>query len=111
MALQYGVLMGGQANSSFLVQIDLGSNKIVRKSSCPEKLTSIVLSCEESIMIGAGMSGTIYVWSCVQGLLLGQFKAHSKGVNKMKVLSGGSAVISCSDDGLLQMIHLGDIIQ
>lgn len=43
-ALQYGVLMAGCANSSFLIQVDLGSNKIVRKSSCPEKLTAIVLS-------------------------------------------------------------------
>lgn len=60
-------------------------------------------------MIGAGSSGTLYVWSCVQGLLLGQFKAHSKAVNRMKVIGG--AVLCCSDDGLLQMIHLGDIIQ
>jgi hypothetical protein len=36
-----------------------------------ERICALKLSDDELIMVGAGISGNIYLWSTIQGLLLG----------------------------------------
>ncbi len=75
-----------------------------------ERICALKLSDDELIMVGAGISGNIYLWSTIQGLLLGQLKLHYNKINRMNLIYNGSCLMSCSDDGQLSLLHLSTVI-
>jgi len=50
------------------------------KASLSEKLTCLQVDPSETVLLGGGESGTLYVWELPSGLLLRKFPAHNKKI-------------------------------
>ncbi|KAF4684341.1 hypothetical protein FOZ60_007967 [Perkinsus olseni] len=81
------------------------------KCSTPEKLSSILFTQGPAqLLIGGGVSGTVYVWQLSTGRLLRTWKAHYSGVTQMRLTADASYLITASQDTTVKVFTLSSLL-
>jgi len=85
-------------------------DQLLYKFTVPEKLSSTVITNNNNYFIGGSESGRIYVWEVTTGKLIKIIDAHYKAINVMKVTSDDNALITGSEDSIVKVWLLNDLI-
>ncbi|KAF4668630.1 hypothetical protein FOZ61_006096 [Perkinsus olseni] len=81
------------------------------KCSTPEKLSSILFTQGRAqLLIGGGVSGTVYMWQLSTGRLLRTWKAHYSGVTQMRLTADASYLITASQDTTVKVFTLSSLL-
>ncbi|EER12269.1 WD repeat-containing protein crb3, putative [Perkinsus marinus ATCC 50983] len=81
------------------------------KCSTPEKLLNLLFTQGPAqLLIGGGISGTIYIWQLSTGRLLRTWKAHYSGVTQMCLTADGSFLVTAGQDTTVKVFTLSSLI-
>ncbi|KAF4675038.1 hypothetical protein FOL47_008349 [Perkinsus chesapeaki] len=81
------------------------------KCSTPEKLSSILFTPGPAqLLIGGGVSGTIYVWQVSTGRLLRTWKAHYSSVTQMRLTADSTYLVTASQDTTIKVFTLSSLL-
>jgi len=85
-------------------------DQLLYKFTVPEKLSSIITTNNNNYFIGGSETGKIYVWEVTTGKLIKIIDAHYKAINVMKITSDDIALITGSEDSIVKVWLLNDLI-
>jgi len=85
-------------------------DQLLYKFTVPEKLSSTVITNNNNFFIGGSENGRIFVWEVSTGKLIKIIDGHYKAINVMKVTSDDSALITGSEDSIVKVWLLNDLI-
>eukprot|EP00915_Cephaloidophora_sp_WS-2016_P005344 GHVH01007061.1.p1 GENE.GHVH01007061.1~~GHVH01007061.1.p1 ORF type:complete len:451 (+),score=58.68 GHVH01007061.1:33-1355(+) len=87
-----------------------GTIKMDSRVAVPSPLKSMAVSKDGVLMAGTDLSGRIFCWQAITGLLLRDFQAHAGAVSTLLMTDDQGTVISCGeDDGTIKMFLTADL--
>lgn len=100
----------GVTASNLLQVFDVNKETPLFKTALPkEKITAVVATLDESVLMVGTEKGSIFAWELPSGLLLREFKAHLKTIVDIRLSDDSSLVFSCSVDGSTHIYTLSSI--
>ncbi|CAG8465532.1 2341_t:CDS:2 [Ambispora gerdemannii] len=105
-----GLVLAAQTDKPLIHAYSWQKEQIYQKLVCPDKLVSLVISNKGSYCAGGTEKGKIYVWELSTGKLCKVFDAHYRKVNILKFTFDDVALISGSDDAVVNVWLLCSIL-
>ena len=75
-----------------------------------EIMTCLCADACGTYLIGGSHKGWMSIWEVGSGALVASFQAHSRRINRVVVSNCNSYVISCSDEGVVKVYSLLDLL-
>ncbi|CAI2188389.1 2786_t:CDS:2, partial [Funneliformis geosporum] len=105
-----GLIISAQLDKSLLHIYSFQKDQVHLKFISPEKIIALAVSNKGTFCAGGTDNGKIYIWEISTGTLCKVFDAHYKKISVIKFTSDDSALISGSEDAVVNVWLLPSIL-